>query len=84
MHQSGPDCPNVPHDGSSVSRFPTPGDRFDGARGCEHTLNLMADGGLEPSRVITHRLPYERMSEAYEMAYKRDKSMLNVVFQWEG
>ena len=62
--------------------FPTAGDRFDGVRGCEHTLSLMEDGRLEPKRVITHRFRYDRMLEAYEMAYARDKSMLNVVFQW--
>jgi len=68
--------------GSGGYLFPTAGERFDGVRGCEHTLSLMADGGLEPKRVITHRLPYQRMAEAYEMAYNRDKGMLNVVFNW--
>ena len=64
--------------------FPTAGaDRFDGIRGCEHTLSLM-QRGLAPSRLITHRLPYTRMAEAYELAYQRDKSMLGVVFQWQG
>ncbi len=64
--------------------FPTPGaDRFDGVRGCEHTLSLMAKG-LAPSRLITHRLPYTDMIEAYEMAYRRDKGMLGVIFQWLG
>jgi len=62
--------------------FPTPGNRFDAVRGCEHTLSLMAEGRLEPKRVITHRFGYDCMAEAYEMAYSRDKSMLNVVFQW--
>ena len=62
--------------------FPTAGDRFDGVRGCEHTLSLMAEGRLEPKRVITHRFRYDCMAEAYEMAYSRDKSMLNVIFTW--
>jgi polar amino acid transport system substrate-binding protein len=61
---------------------PAGGERFDGSRSCEHVLSLMADGGLEPKRVITHRFPYERLAEAYEMAYRRDKDMLNVVFRW--
>ena len=62
--------------------FPTPeGDRFDGVRGCAHTLSLMAKG-LAPSKLITHRLPYTEMAHAYEMAFKRDKAMLGVIFQW--
>ena len=42
----------------------------------------MADGRLEPSRVITHRMKYTEMAQAYEMAYRREKSMLGVVFDW--
>ena len=59
------------------------GDRFDAVRTCEHTLSLMARG-LAPSRLITHRLPYTRMAEAYEMIYRREKGMLGVIFQWQG
>ena len=62
--------------------FPTPGDRFDGVRGCEHTLALMADGRLEPKQLITHRLKPSEMGQAYEMAYRREKSMLGVIFDW--
>ena len=42
----------------------------------------MVDGRLEPRRVITHRMKYTEMVEAYEMAYRREKSMLGVVFSW--
>ena len=64
--------------------FPTAeGDRFDAVRTCEHTLSLM-ERGLAPSRLITHRLPYTRMAEAYEMIYRREKGMLGVIFQWQG
>ena len=59
------------------------GDRFDAVRTCEHTLSLMGRG-LAPSRLITHRLPYTRMAEAYEMIYRREKGMLGVIFQWQG
>ena len=58
------------------------GDRFDAVRTCEHTLSLM-ERGLAPSRLITHRLPYTRMAEAYEMIYRREKGMLGVIFQWQ-
>ena len=42
----------------------------------------MADGRLEPKRLITHRFPYTEIVQAYEMAYRREKSMLGVVFDW--
>jgi threonine dehydrogenase-like Zn-dependent dehydrogenase len=42
----------------------------------------MADGRLEPKRLITHRMHYSQMVEAYEMAYHREKSMLGVIFDW--
>jgi len=46
-------------------------------------LSLMADGRLEPKRLITHRFHYSEMVKAYEMAYNREKSMLGVIFQWQ-
>ena len=42
----------------------------------------MADGSLTPRQIVTPRLPYARMQEAYEMAYHREKTMLGVIFQW--
>ena len=62
--------------------YPEGGDRFDGEGACAHVLAQMADGVLRPSRLVTHRLHYTRMEEAYEMAYRREKEMLGVVFQW--
>jgi len=52
-------------------------------RRCAHMLSLMADNELEPKRLITHRLPYTDMSTAYEMAFRREKDMLGVIFQWQ-
>ncbi len=63
--------------------YPTPEDRFSWGRSCAHILSLMADGRLEPKRTVTHRLHYTEMVRAYEMAYRREKSMLGVIFQWE-
>lgn len=57
-------------------------DRFSVRRGCAYLLSLMEEGTLKPQRLITHRLPYERMVEAYEMAYRREKAMIGVVFLW--
>ena len=57
--------------------------RFAWNRSCEYVLSLMADAGLEPGRLITHRLHYTEMQKAYEMAFHREKSMLGVVFDWK-
>jgi len=57
-------------------------DRYEADRTAAHVLSLMADGRLEPKRLVTHRFHYSEMVKAYEMAYSREKSMLGVVFQW--
>jgi len=62
--------------------YPNAEDRFSGRQRCEHILSLMADGRLEPRRLITHRFHYTEMVQAYEMAFNREKSMLGVVFDW--
>jgi threonine dehydrogenase-like Zn-dependent dehydrogenase len=59
------------------------GDRYAADREADHMLALMADGRLEPSRLVTHRFHYSQIAEAYEMAYHRNKSMLGVIFSWE-
>lgn len=57
--------------------------RFSADRAAAHVLSLMADGRLEPKRLITHRFHYSEMVQAYEMAYNREKSMLGVIFNWQ-
>jgi len=69
--------------GQSGYLFSGSGERFSRRRECEFVLSLMADGKLEPKRLITHRFPYTDMAEAYEMAYRREKAMLGVIFQWQ-
>lgn len=56
--------------------------RFAAVRSCAFILSLMADGYLEPKRLVTHRFHYSEMVKAYEMAYHREKSMLGVIFRW--
>ena len=63
--------------------FPTPEDRFESGRACAYILSLMTEGRLEPKRLITHRFHYTDMVRAYEMAFRREKSMLGVVFTWK-
>lgn len=57
-------------------------DRFSWNRMCEYILSLMIPGGLEPKRLITHRLHYTEMAKAYEMATQKEKTMLGVIFDW--
>ena len=68
--------------GSDASLYPNE-ETDAGLRRCDHVLSLMAEGKLQPSRLITHRLHYSEMAEAYEMAYSREKSMLGVIFNWQ-
>jgi threonine dehydrogenase-like Zn-dependent dehydrogenase len=68
--------------GAAGYLYPTPETRFASDRSGDHILSLMADGLLEPKRLITHRFHYTEMVKAYEMAYNRDKSMLGVIFDW--
>ena len=63
--------------------YPSSEERFADERACAHTLSLMQEGRLEPKRLITHRFPHGRLVEAYEMAYRREKNMLGVIFRWE-
>ncbi|NKB66806.1 MAG: zinc-binding dehydrogenase [Candidatus Latescibacteria bacterium] len=70
--------------GASGYLYPNDDERFEWSRCCRHTLELMRGGGLEPKRLITHRMPYTDMVEAYEMAFHRDKEMLGVIFEWAG
>lgn len=74
--------------GGDPSLYPRPAARAGTVGGTRHhrphVLQLMADGVLKPSKLITHRLRYTGMRQAYDMAFKRDKSMINVVFDWTG
>ena len=69
--------------GTAPYQYPQAGaDRMEWNRQCEFVLQLMADGNLRPSQIVTHRMHYSRMKDAYEMAYHREKTMLGVVFRW--
>jgi hypothetical protein len=69
---------------SPAKSGPAVAEPFAPDRSCAFVLSLMAGGGLEPKRLVTHRFHYSEMVKAYEMAYQRDKSMLGVIFQWRG
>lgn len=68
--------------GKDTRLFPGADTNADQNRHRTHLLSLMADGLLEPKKLVTHRFQYNRIQEAYEMAFRRDKTMMNVVFDW--
>ena len=77
---SGPAGYLYPNDSSHTQLT---SDHYHADRTAAHILSLMADGKLEPKRLITHRFHYSEMAKAYEMAYAREKSMLGVIFTWQ-
>jgi polar amino acid transport system substrate-binding protein len=77
---SGPAGYLYPNDGADPMHTQ---DRYAADRTAAHVLSLMADGRLEPKRLITHRFHHTQMVEAYEMAYYREKGMLGVIFYWQ-
>ena len=46
-------------------------------------MQLIEDGGLRPSKIITHRLGVDEIPSAYDMIYNREKELLGVIFQWD-
>lgn len=58
-------------------------DRYSWHRRCEYVLSLMENSGLEPKKLVTHRMPYTDMVRAYDMIDRREKNMLGVIFQWK-
>jgi threonine dehydrogenase-like Zn-dependent dehydrogenase len=56
--------------------------RFNLRRDLEFVLDRMATGALNLSSVISHRFPYSRMKEAYELARQHSKELSAAVFHW--
>ncbi len=56
--------------------------RFNLRRNLEYIFALMAAGSLCLDPIITHRIPAERMQEAYELAKQHSKSLIAAVFDW--
>jgi threonine dehydrogenase-like Zn-dependent dehydrogenase len=58
--------------------------RFNLRRNLIAIFEWMATGTLNLDPVISHRIPYDRMSDAYELARKHDKALTAAVFDWSG
>jgi threonine dehydrogenase-like Zn-dependent dehydrogenase len=56
--------------------------RFTLRRNLEYILDLMASQRLDLAPLISHRLPYNSMRDAYELARHRSKDLIAAVFDW--
>lgn len=56
--------------------------RFNLRRNLTAIFEWMAAGKLDLSPILSHRIPYDRMRDAYEMARAHDKSLTAAVFDW--
>lgn len=56
--------------------------RFNLRRNLAFILDLMATGRLSLENVISHRLPWHGMKEAYDAAKEHSKSLTVAVFDW--
>jgi threonine dehydrogenase-like Zn-dependent dehydrogenase len=56
--------------------------RFNRRRNLEYILDLMDSRRINIAPLITHRFPYPRMREAYELARTRSKELIAAVFDW--
>jgi len=56
--------------------------RFNARRNLEYILSLMARGALSLNPVISHRFPWHRMQEAYDLAHQHSKALTAAVFDW--
>ena len=56
--------------------------RFNLRRNLTAIFEWMRSGALDLTPVISHRIPYDRMKEAYELARAHSKEMTAAVFDW--
>jgi threonine dehydrogenase-like Zn-dependent dehydrogenase len=56
--------------------------RFNLRRDLEFILDQIASGLFNVSSILSHRLPYERMHEAYDLATQHSKELVAAVFDW--
>ena len=57
--------------------------RFNLRRNLQYIIDLMAGNQLRLESLITHRLPADRMQEAYELAKEHSKDLIAAVFDWK-
>ncbi|MCZ6635392.1 MAG: zinc-binding dehydrogenase, partial [bacterium] len=50
----------------------------------EDAAQMLIDGRVQISELITHRLPWEQTPDAYHMLYNKPDEALGVVLEWDG
>jgi threonine dehydrogenase-like Zn-dependent dehydrogenase len=50
----------------------------------EDAAQMLVDGRVRISELITHRLPWEQTPDAYHMLYNKPDAALGVVLEWDG
>jgi threonine dehydrogenase-like Zn-dependent dehydrogenase len=56
--------------------------RFNVRRDLEFVLSLMESGDLDLAPAISHRFPFRRLQEAYDLAAAHSKELTAAVFDW--
>ncbi len=56
--------------------------RFTRRRNLEYILDMMAARRVNVAPLITHRFPFQRMQEAYELASAHAKELIAAIFDW--
>ncbi len=50
----------------------------------EEAAQMLTDGRVQISELVTHRLPWEQTPDAYHMLYNKPDEALGVVLEWDG
>ena len=68
---------------SSKSEHPPSDTHFNLRRNLKFILDLLSDKRMNLAPLITHRLKYARMQEAYELAREHSKELIAAIFLWK-
>ena len=49
----------------------------------ERAMKLLADGGIQAEKMITHRFPFERAAQAFDLLYSRLEEAMGVLLLWD-
>ncbi|MBE0427829.1 MAG: bi-domain-containing oxidoreductase [Nitrospirae bacterium] len=63
-------------------KYPLPYARWTAQRNMEEFLNLIALGMVKPSYLTTHRFPFEKALEAYDLILKGKEPAIGVILQY--
>ena len=67
----------------AMDDYPPEYQRFTRKRVYSYILDLMARRRIDPSPLVTHHFPMERIKDAFDLVLTKDKSVLGVVLDWK-